>query len=252
MAEKEEMEMASIGAVRLTVAQQVSRNVAFRGKGLAIEVRGAMGMETRGVEVIKKLPAFLAMKDVEVRIYTPFGIELNAASLVGKTAKHIDKMAEEVDSISQAAAGRAPQVDIPEMIDIPGMSGKAIMRAEITVGFFKQVMEGYEITGHKADELQSLLADSQRAKDALVYVNLHDVRDFAKRLSDLTGRKFRVITEDEWLAARDKLSGENWTWTETPYDKQAFVLRRLANGNRVSSYPEFRYDNFAARLVEDK
>jgi hypothetical protein len=47
-----------------------------------------------------------------------------------------------------------------------------------------------------------------------------DAREFAKRLSNLTGRKFRVQTEKDWLAARDRLSGKNWTWTETKYSDE--------------------------------
>lgn len=147
--------------------------------------------------------------------------------------------------------GHAPVVEIilPEMIALSDKIG--IMRGELKVDLFKQVMEGYEITGHNTDKLQAILDDPSKADDALTYVSLLDAREFAKRLSDLTGRKFRVQTEEEWLQARDQLTGNNWTWTGTKHSSDAFVLRRLVLDYRFSNHPEGRYDGRAVRLVED-
>jgi formylglycine-generating enzyme required for sulfatase activity len=126
-----------------------------------------------------------------------------------------------------------------------------IMKGEVTIGLFRQVMEGYEIKGHNADELRAILTDPAQESKPLTYVSLLDAREFAARLSNLTGRKFRVQTEDEWLAARDKLTGKNWTWTETKYSDSSFVLRHLSNDDRDIDHPEDRYDCNAVRLVED-
>jgi hypothetical protein len=144
----------------------------------------------------------------------------------------------------------ARQIAIPEMVSIyPKLS---IMRTEITVGLFKQVMEGYEITGHNADQLKAVLADASKAGHALTYVSLLDAEEFAKRLSAQTGRNFRVQTEDEWLKAGGQLSGSNWTWTETPYSGLTYyVLRHLNFDDRLNNDPELRYRDFAVRLVED-
>ena len=141
-------------------------------------------------------------------------------------------------------------IEFPEMIPIsPKLS---IMRDELTVGLFKQLMEGYAIEGHNADQLIALLADDSKAGEALTYVSLIDAREFAKRLSAQTGRKFRVQTEAEWLQAKDNLSGNYWTWTETKFDKSTFVLRHLFSADLDVSSPENRYSTGAVRLVEDK
>ncbi len=147
------------------------------------------------------------------------------------------------------AARPMPEISMPEMVQVSDKL--AIMKKELTVGLFKQVMEGYEITGHNADKLKAILADTRKEDNALTYVNLLDAREFAKRLSNLTGRKFRVQTEAEWLAARDKLSGNYWTWTETKYDNNTCVLRHLRNVNRGSNFLENRYGVYSVRFVED-
>ena len=157
---------------------------------------------------------------------------------------------QQVLGIGSASKIKLSSIQIPEMITIsPKLS---IMRAEITVGLFKQVMEGYAIEGHNADSLKGLLADPKEAGTALTYVNLFDAREFAKRLSVQTGRKFRVQTEAEWEQARNKLSGDYWTWTETKYGSGSYVLRRLGGDVRDFIYPGIRYGSRAVRLVEDK
>ncbi len=145
-------------------------------------------------------------------------------------------------------AGLLGQIQLPKMISLsPNLS---IMKGEVTVGLFRQVMGEYVPEGHNANALQAILNDPSQGSNALTFINLFDVREFATRLSDLTGRSFRVQTEGEWEAARNLLTGNNWTWTETSYSDISFVLRHLAD-SRGSNYPELRYNRCAARLVED-
>ena len=144
------------------------------------------------------------------------------------------------------------QIQLPEMIAISPSLG--IMRDEVTVGLFRQVMQEYTFEGHNADKLQAILNGNSGADNALTYVNLFDAGMFAKQLSSLTYRQFRVQTEDEWLMARDRLSGSNWTWTETQYSGSSYVLyvlRCLSNADRSDNYPGLRCNNNAVRLVED-
>ena len=199
---------------RLSLTQQMSRTPKFRGRQLALKA------------------------------YSPRGQILRASEVVRKQPQTIEKLGFKVDSL------RTPQIIIPKMIEISDKI--SIMKDEVTVGLFKQVMDGYEITGHNAEELQAVLADSSQAGKALTYVSLLDSREFAKRLSDLTGRKFRIQTEEEWLTARDRLSGDNWTWTEPKYGESTFVLRHLSLVFRISDYPGPRYSSFAFRLVEER
>ncbi|NQT28941.1 MAG: SUMF1/EgtB/PvdO family nonheme iron enzyme [Candidatus Saganbacteria bacterium] len=140
-------------------------------------------------------------------------------------------------------------VEIPEMID---MGTYRIMKYELTVGQFKQFVEdtGYEIKGHGAQKLKDLLGGGNRDA-ALVCVSLLDARVYAEWLTKKTGRNFRVQTKEEGISARDKLSGDNLTWTETRHNEVSFVLRRLGGDHR-SCFPDNRYEDQAVRLVEDK
>jgi hypothetical protein len=169
------------------------------------------------------------------------------------TISYLDVLIYEGNQISQKVLLQIrSDVIIPEMIDIPGMHDKSIMKDEVTVKLFKQVMEGYAITGNNADALKAILCDPSQEDNSLTYVSLFDAREFAKRLSNLTGRKFRVQTEKEWLKVKDQLSGNNWTWTETKIEGgNLFVLRRGDDGARGSG-PGYRYNNHAIRLVEVK
>jgi len=159
------------------------------------------------------------------------------------------------------------QIEIPEMIAVPCTPSK-ITKGEIPVGLFKQVMQGYEITGDDAGKLRAMLADPKRENDALIHASLFDAREFAKRLSDLTGRKFRVPTRYEWAAVCNKLDArdkgrkeywDHWTWTETQSKDHPgrYVLCRLdvqfrSDTRDTAYFPEARFGNFAIRLVEDK
>lgn len=145
-----------------------------------------------------------------------------------------------------------PAIKIPEMVVVS--KKLSIMKGEVTAGLFKLVMKGYKITGHNAKELQSILDDPSKTGKVLTYVSLEDAREFAKRLSDLTGRQFRVQTEEEWKQAREQLSGNNWTWTETKYEELSgsFVVRHLDGNGRNRNFPERRFNYYAVRLVEDR
>ena len=146
-----------------------------------------------------------------------------------------------------------PEIQIENMATIS--DGKVrIMKKEVTLGLFKHVMgiRGYEITRSNSEKLKALLCDASKAGDTtLTYVSLLDAREFAKRLSDLTGRKFRVQTEAEFLEGRANLSGNNWTWTETKHYNSTFILSHQSDDFRAYDSPVTRYSNYAVRLVED-
>ena len=170
-------------------------------------------------------------------------------SVILLTPDEIDVKAAEMDALFEVATPRHSQIEIPEMIRLS--DEVSIMKGEVTVGLFKQVMKGYEITGDKAEQLKGHLAKPAKAGAALVFVSLHDAREFAKRLSELTGRKFRVQTEDEWEQGKAQLSGDNWTWTSDEIESSGkFVLRNIRSADPGGNYPEFRFPNSAIRLVE--
>lgn len=153
---------------------------------------------------------------------------------------------------SPAGIGPDPRTELDKIEWIDIGSGKRIMRGEVTVSLFKEIMEGYEIKGHNADKLKAYLADSSKTDAALGFASLKDAREFAKRLSEQTGRQFKVQTEAEWLAAEDSLAGTNLTWTETEIEKGSgyYLLRRLNDLNQHRDFSMNRYF-YAIRLVED-
>ncbi|MFA5887072.1 MAG: hypothetical protein WC863_04885 [Patescibacteria group bacterium] len=237
---------------RMTVKEQVGRVENNRKRGLAVRVFDPItGYIVKAAKLFKssvELRSLIPPANIEVR--TPLGLIMNP-SVILLTPDEIDAKAAEMDALFEVATPRHPQIEIPEMVALSG--GRKIMKGEVSVGLFNQVMEGYKITGHNADALKALLDDPAKAGEALVYVNLHDAREFAKRLSDQTGRKFRIQTEAEWKEGRALLSGVNWTWTtdETEKNSGRFVLRFLSHDDRDLSNPENRFLNDAVRLVED-
>ncbi len=172
----------------------------------------------------------------------------------------------------EMVALRVASIQIPDMVDIPGMANKKIMMGEVSIDLFRRVMEGCDISGNNAELFRMILDKPAEENKALYYASLFDARNFANRLSSLTGRSFRVQTEGEWEAARPLLTGNNWTWTETPDRKtfmfrlvygyfdwpwaktpcyQDFVLRRTMFDGRSSFNPELRVLDRAIRLVEE-
>ncbi|MFC1571195.1 hypothetical protein ACFL31_01420 [Candidatus Margulisiibacteriota bacterium] len=253
------------GVRRLTVVQQASRNQQHKvgglgGKRLAVEVHGPKGIEMRAVEVLKNLPALLAMRGVEVKFFTPLGVELDPTALVGKDAKQIDVMASEVDKLSRAAVDRESKIELPEMIDhseLPFKVAKGVATGEQIAAL---VLAGYKIEGHNERELNGIIADESRAGQGTGYISLLDGRKLAEELNRQNpGRKFRVPTEAELLKLNREVSNQLtdtdfwiWTETETKEDSGVFVLRRLFNGGRDDCDPGLRYSDLAVRLVEDK
>ncbi len=147
---------------------------------------------------------------------------------------------------------RQSQIELPEMIVLTPMR-LSIMKYEVTVGLFRKVMEKYVAEGRDAYNLQAILNGAMSADYTMVYVNLFDAREFAKRLSNQTGRNFRIQTEDEWLEAKaiGQIFGCNWTWTATPHSGNTFILRHLSGDFYHHHSPEHRSDHMAIRLVED-
>jgi hypothetical protein len=184
-------------------------------------------------------------------VLVDFGLWIRSRKALPAGSGHFGRALPPVSFLSEAQALRRNQeILIPEMISIPGTQGKTIMKFEVSVGLFNQVMEGYEIIGPHAGKLKAILLDSAMQSKPLTYVSYVEARAFAERLSHITDRTFRLQTEAEWRAARDLLSGENWTWTETVYSPGAFVLCRLGSDEPDYNYYDLAWSDYAIRLVE--
>lgn len=156
-----------------------------------------------------------------------------------------------------SAVENLQNIDIPNMIDVPGMPFR-IMLSEVAVGLFNQFVDaGYATTGPCEGKLLTQLKGTPGK--ALTYLSLFDGRALANALSDQTGKIFRIPTEAELKSAHDlvgdKLSGRNWEWTETPYSKGtslSYLLRSLDEKFSGRHNPGFRSSKHAIRLVQDK
>ncbi|MFA5892904.1 MAG: hypothetical protein WC903_02950 [Candidatus Margulisiibacteriota bacterium] len=154
-----------------------------------------------------------------------------------------------------------PQIELPEMVAV---SDKLrIMEGEVTVGLFKQVMQGYEFKEFYnkayADSFKDALASIEG--NVLSVASLFDAREFAKRLSEQTGRKFRVMTTPEWNRACGRCHRifENRlysNWTDTEVSRGVYLIAEKYDGGRLDrdprvASPEARFINCSIILVED-
>ncbi len=206
---------------RLTIAEQLSRNLAFRGRPLALEIRDAAS-----------------------------GRLLRASEALVAGAKGIG-------SVIASAASRALAIIKPEMVTSERISFD-IMKKPVTVEMFRQFVEdsGYKIVGHNANALIALPADPKKSDQALTYVSHEDATAFVNWRKEKTGQALRMPTEDEWLAAKsavgDQLTGGLWEWTQTIYSGASKILRSLVDDYRSYGHPGNRYGDASVRLVEDK
>jgi len=138
--------------------------------------------------------------------------------------------------------------NLPVMIVVS--SKVRVMGTAVTAALFNQVMEGYQANGHRADDLNEILNSPSKAGKILTYISLFDAVKFAKRLSEKTGRNFRVPTEDEYLAARRELSGDHCVWTRTRFSRETYILRDRNSDRRWIELPYARHANYVVYLVE--
>lgn len=240
---------------RMTFSEQTSRNPAFKGRGLAVEVRGGNWFGSRAADLIQNLPDLSAVKGFEAKFFTPRGIELKAEALLGRrTVASIDEMAARIDILSQVAAPRKFQIELPDMIDDPRLPFR-IMRGELTAGQFLSAMWGHKIEPRK---LQKILEISGCPHAALTNLNLLDQRAYVAEVEKRTG--MRGMTVDEWNTVpndvRDQMTGGAWFWTETETEPGSGIywlcsLGSVAPGNIHPQVGDHDHE-IAARLVADK
>jgi len=208
--------------VRLTIAEQLSRNPAFRGRPLALEKRDPVS-----------------------------GRILRASEVLAAGAKGLN-------SVIASAASRALAIIKPEMVTSARLSFN-IMKNPVTVAMFRQFVEesGYKIVGHNAKELTALLADPKKSDQALTYVSYKDATAFVDWREGRTGQKLR-IPADELLAAKsvvgNQLTGNLWEWTRLVNCRCRItrIICSLRNDDQHDCYPEDRCGHITLRLVEDK
>ena len=246
-------------AMRLTMAEQVSRNAAYQGRPLAVRVIDpTTGYIVKAAKLFAdsgELRRLIPSANIEVR--TPLGLLMDPSVILGGSPVAIDAKAAAMDALFEVANPRKSQIELPEMIDHPELPFK-VARGIATGGQIAGLVKaGYEITGQGADNLKDVIADESNAAKGVGYAALLDGRALAEELNRQNpGRKFRVPTEPELLKLNelvgDQLSGRDfWIWTETKYDDNTFVLRLLSRDRRDLSLSGFRYDDCAVRLVED-
>jgi formylglycine-generating enzyme required for sulfatase activity len=228
---------------RLTVTQQSLRDKQFRLKPLAIEVIEApKGFEQRARALLANLPDLLVIKGVRVRFITPRGLELNVASLIGKTPAEIDEVAARLDALSQAAVSRVSAMEVVHIDTgtfpvkgshlfgekLPGadaieMSGFFVAKYPVTVALYREFVEatGYEITGQRAEDLKALLADRSKDDHPVVSVNQADREAYTRWRSDKTRENWFILSAAQQEFIRRGSSGRTYpwgnNWRQAPY-----------------------------------
>ncbi len=147
------------------------------------------------------------------------------------------------------------QFKLPNFVDIPGTKGVRIMQKEVSVGLFSAVMLSivkYKIEGHNADKLIQLIKDPIFENKPITNVSFKDAKEFAFRMSVLTGRDFRLPTNLELILAKSLFKTKNFLLSlknKTDNSNMIFVLspKLDARGFFVESYRE---PNVSFVLVE--
>ena len=190
------------------------------------------------------------------------------------------RVGKSIKKITSKIADQAYQNILPEGIDINKGTVKrmilsqlslikvkgnpySIMEGEVTAGLFDLCMKsaGSAVGGCDPDLLRSVLY-APWASMVKTSIDLHDCRVFVKSLNKLTGKKFMIPTEEEWLGAfravGNELFGDKWEWTEWGLtkkintDSRFNILRSLGCVDRELEYPDVSYDCIALRLIEYK
>jgi hypothetical protein len=145
-----------------------------------------------------------------------------------------------------------------KFLEVPGKPYR-VTDDTISAGLIDQCMKsaGYEIKEkYVSDQLKSFIYERSDEGDEICF-SLHDWRAFVKRLNGITGRRFKIPTETEWLKAFKKVGkdffGDDYEWTDTKVKRSPFcVLRSMYCSDRIIDYPEVRYSGTSIRLVEYK
>src|SRR3989338_781305 len=248
------IEMAIEIARRLTVREQLSRNQAFKGMPLAVSAKFPSGRQLRAGEVLKNLPLLLA-SGILVEIRTLEGNLLDPVALIGKTPKQIDSQAARLDSLLSVDLLRKAGIQhLPELVRIEAgalsvagsllfgkkkpnaaniaMSGFYAGKYPVMVSEYREFVEaaGYNIAGDNADELMALLADQNKDRHPVVFVNHADRVAYAMWLREKTGDNWFILSAAQQEFIRRGSSGRAYPlgndWREAPYynqDKTASV-----------------------------
>lgn len=198
------------GMCRLTVVEQVSRKLEFKGRPLAVAVSGpaAATVERSAAKVLKNLRLLLKHEGVIVEIFTPFGFKLDPNDILGMSPAQIDDMAKNLD----ASYKSKEKVEIPEMYDCDSYE----ISEAVTVKQFKLIMGmDFKFEGEGADRLNALI--KRPSGKELIGVSRNDALAYAALLSGLTGDLFRLptVTELAYFVKRHQTGGLGLSVTDT-------------------------------------
>lgn len=234
----------AIERARLTVVAQMARQEASRFKGLAVRVK-----DPRTGYIMKAAKLFAMPVEqrrlidpslVEAR--TPLGILLNPAVIL-LTPDEIDRQAAAIDAAFEVASPR--RVIIPELVIIPAgtfpvpgsqlfgserqtvdnisMSGFKAGKYPVTVAEFRAFVDatGYEITGQGAEELKALLADTNKDRHPVVYINRADREAYKDWTKKTTGENWFILSaaQQEFIRRGAEERAYPWgnDWRQLPH-----------------------------------
>lgn len=159
----------------------------------------------------------------------------------------------------QPALELQTELDALPWFDLGG--GRRIMRNEVNVNLFRPVMRDYDFGGGKHPYLVEQIGSPKGGHKPVQAVPHLIALEFIVRLNDLTGRKFRLPTEAEYVQAwrsqsgelnekKRALCGDLWTPCTTKLERGALVYRMVISlANR--DLPENAHNHYKGiRLAE--
>ena len=230
--------------IRLTAVQQIQLRTRpqgatatheFRGRPLAFTVTEPSGRVRSADDLFvdgrfSLRAPLLDMDGLTVTAHTLAGHIIKIEWLDGLSPNEIDARMAAVDSAMALTASRALQIPVPEMKNVP--TGPFIFGEDDTqriidlpayrIGRYEVTMEEFAafVTAnpdHPIDpQLVPLLKDEGLRRHPVVYVNESDANAYFAWLSKVTGRKFRLPTEEEWEKAARGTDGRIFPWGNDP------------------------------------
>lgn len=246
--------MAIEGMKRLTVSEQVSRDMTFRRRSLAVRVidptTGYIVKAAKLFTAPPELRRLIPSANIEVR--TRLGLLMDA-SVIMLSPEEIDTRAAKMDALFEVNNPRQSRKVFPPMLDILGQPYKKIMIRELTWFEAAQFLKPEEISRHTETELEARLGIPTGR--ALVYTNVDDAKSYIER-ANAQGKNYRFMTEAEFEAlpadVKDQLVGDNWFLVETSRGSGQYYWCSLRHANHPTyNNPGDRSSVYAIRLVED-
>lgn len=156
--------------------------------------------------------------------------------------------------IGREALVARPQLDLSEMISLS--DNVRIMSRGVSCRLFQQVMrpKNYLYPGHNGAQIARILRKRSGLDYNCAFINLEDALLFVQTINEITGRSFRLPTEEEWLKLKPSLPPSDiGVWVKIKPDDLGggYAIRTPGDRSRSYSNHEMRHNCIGLLLAED-